>query len=72
MDLSTVDGAKAARGAMVAVLSSLRTAYRSLNTPAASPGAAGTNAGPPASAYQMNQIANYQLALNMLGGGVQA
>lgn len=69
MDLSTADGAKAARGAMVAVLSSLRTAYRNLNTPA--PVTTGTtqNAGPPVSTYQLNQISNYQLALNMLGGG---
>jgi len=72
MDLSTVAGAKAARGAMVAVLSSLRTAYRNLNTPPTTATTTGTNAGGPASAYQMNQIANYQLALNMLGGGTQA
>jgi hypothetical protein len=72
MDLSTAAGAKAARGAMVAVLSSLRGAYRSLNTPATTAAVTGTNSGGPASAYQMNQIANYQLALNMLGGGTQA
>jgi hypothetical protein len=72
MNLSTVTGAKAARGAMVAVLSSLRTAYRNLNTPATATPAAGTTSGGPASAYQLNQIANYQLALNMLGGGTQA
>jgi hypothetical protein len=70
MDLSTVDGAKAARGAMVAVLSSLRTAYRSLNTPATAASAATSSASSgPASTYLTNQIANNQLALNMLGGG---
>jgi hypothetical protein len=72
MDLSTTAGAKAARGAMVAVLSSLRTAYRNLNTPPTTTKGTAQNAGPPASAYQMNQIANYQLALGMLGGGTSA
>lgn len=72
MDLSTAAGAKAARGTMVAVLSSLRTAYRNLNAPPTTAKGTAQNAGPPASAYQMNQIANYQLALNMLGGGTSA
>jgi hypothetical protein len=73
MDLSTVAGAKAARGTMVAVLSSLRTAYRNLNTPVTTASAAtGANSGGTVSAYQRNQIANYNLALSMLGGGTQA
>ena len=72
MDLSTVAGAKAARGAMVAVLSSLRTAYRNLNTPKTPASTTGNTSGGPASAYITNQVANYQLALNMLSGGTTA
>ncbi len=67
-----VDDIDANLVALEAVLSSLRTAYRNLNTPPTTATTTGTNAGGPASAYQMNQIANYQLALNMLGGGTQA
>ncbi|HTO39788.1 MAG TPA: hypothetical protein VL026_02335, partial [Rhizomicrobium sp.] len=66
-DLSTATGAKAARASMVAVLSSLRTAYRNLNTPQTQTAA---SAAKPLSAtnssYARNQIANYQLALSML------
>ncbi len=69
MDLSTVAGAKAARGTMVAVLSSLRTAYRTLNTPQTAATTTGNTSSGPAPAYLTNQVANYQLALNMLGGG---
>ena len=69
MDLSTVAGAKAARGTMVAVLSSLRTAYRSLNTPVATSSATTNNSSGPAPAYLTSQIANYQFALNLLTGG---
>jgi len=69
MDLSTTAGAKAARGAMVAVLSSLRTAYRSLNTPPTTASTTTNTSSGPASAYLTNQVANYQLALSMLGGG---
>lgn len=66
-DLTTAAGAKAARASMVAVLSSLRTAYRNLNTPQT---ATTANAAKPLSttnaSYARNQIADYQLALNML------
>lgn len=69
MDLSTVAGAKAARGTMVAVLSSLRTAYRNLNAPPSTGSATTNNSSGPAPAYLSSQIANYKFALNMLTGG---
>lgn len=72
MDLSTADGAKAARGAMVAVLSSLRTAYRNLNAPPSTASAATNASSGQAPSYLTNQIANYQFALNMLTGGTTA
>jgi hypothetical protein len=68
MDISTVAGAKAARGTMVAVLASLRSAYRSLNTPPTTATSVGKNAGGTAPAYLTSQVANYSLALSMLGG----
>lgn len=73
MKLSTTEDAKSARGTMVAVLSALRTAYRNLNSPTGtSSSASDANKGTPVSPYQKNQLANYQLALNMLSGGMSA
>ncbi len=72
LDLSTADGAKAARAEMVAVLSTLRTAYRQSNTPDPIGGTTSQKPSKPVPAYLQSQLANYNFALNMLGGGRSA
>lgn len=68
MDISTASGAGAARAQLLNVLSAIRNAYRTTNTPATSAGAATQSSGP-APAYLTSQVANYTLALNMMMAG---
>ena len=70
LDLSTPDGAKAASDAMLAAMSTVRSAYTNLknaNQPkaAANPGKTGGTV----PAYLTSQIASYQAALDRLTGG---
>jgi hypothetical protein len=69
MDISTQTGAGAARAELLNVLSAVRNAYRTSNTPASSPSTATAQSSGPAPAYLTSQLANYTLALNVLGGG---
>jgi hypothetical protein len=69
MDLSTATGAGAARAQLLNVLSNIRTAYRTSNTPASSTSTTATQSTGTAPAYLTAQVANYTLALNMLTGG---
>jgi hypothetical protein len=66
LDLSSKMGADMARSQLLTVLSSLQGTYQKTNTP---PPAAtvGNNSGS-ASQYQSAQLANYNLALSLLGG----
>jgi hypothetical protein len=65
LDLSTRDGAKAARGQMLAVMSALRTAYRKINTPVAD-AFHNTQSGKAAPSYLTSQLGTYQYALAQL------
>lgn len=70
MDLSTTVSAKAASAAMLAAMSTIRSAYNSLKT-ASQPAAAAKpgKTGGTVPAYLTSQIASYQAALNRLTGG---
>ncbi|HEY4113521.1 MAG TPA: hypothetical protein VGM17_05610 [Rhizomicrobium sp.] len=69
MDISTQTGAGAARAELLNVLSAVRNAYRTSNTPASSTSTAAAQSSGPAPAYLTSQLANYTLALNVLGTG---
>lgn len=68
LDISTRTGANMARTQLLAVLSSLQSTYQTTNAPPSSNTAIGNTTGK-ASAYQTSQMANYNLALGLLGGG---
>ncbi|HEX2593444.1 MAG TPA: hypothetical protein VHL34_18220 [Rhizomicrobium sp.] len=68
LDISTKDGAKAARSQLLAVEGALRTAYRKINTPVTT-AYTNTQSGQAAPAYLTSQLGTYNLALAMLGGG---
>jgi hypothetical protein len=70
-DLSTKDGAKAARAQLLSVEGALRTAYRKINTPVTQ-AFSNTQTGKAAPAYLTSQLGTYNLALSMLGGGTTA
>jgi hypothetical protein len=55
-----------ARTNLLAVLSSIQSAYQTTNKPPAPPAALGNNSGT-ASAYQTGLLGNYNLALSLLG-----
>jgi hypothetical protein len=65
LDLSTKDGAKAARGAMIAIESALRSAWRKINTPATQT-FSNTQSGKQAPSYLTSQLGTYQYALAQL------
>jgi hypothetical protein len=69
MDISTATSAGAARAQLLNVLSNIRTAYRTSNTPPSPASTTSSQSSGPAPAYLTNQVANYTLALNMLTGG---
>jgi len=66
MDISTATGAGAARAQLQNILSAIRNAYRSSNTPPSATSSTTTQSSGPAPAYLTAQVANYTLALNML------
>lgn len=67
LDISTKTGAGSARAQLLNALTAIRDAYRTSNAPAnAAP--LGNNSGT-APAYLTNQVASYNLALNLLQGG---
>jgi hypothetical protein len=66
MDISTQTGAGAARAELLNVLSAVRNAYRTSNTPVSSTSGASTQPSGPAPAYLASQIASYSIALTML------
>lgn len=67
LDITSKAGIKTAMDELTAALSVIRTAYRDLES-AAKPKSAQSQASGPVPAYLTNQIANYQAALDRLGG----
>lgn len=71
MDISTKTGADLARSTLLGVLSKIQSAYQTSNAPPPSTSSTptGNQAAPSAtiSAYQQNQLGNYNLALSLLG-----
>ena len=67
MDISTTKDAGAARAQLQNILTNIRNAYRTSNTPPAPAASTNTQTGP-APAYLTAQVANYQLALSMFPG----
>jgi hypothetical protein len=66
-DLSTKTGADVARSQLLGVLSKIQTAYQKTNAPAALPTGPGITNGS-VSPYLTSQLANYNLALGLMGG----
>lgn len=66
LSIATRTGAGAARAELLNVMSAIQKTYRTTNTPAAAPGTANTQSGGTVSPYTSAQLANYNLALNML------
>jgi hypothetical protein len=69
LDISTADGRKAALANLSQAMSSIRSAYRDLQTAASPKSTVKAGATGPVPAYLTNQIANYQAALDRLTGG---
>ena len=71
LDISTKTGADLARSTLLGVLSKIQSAYQTSNAPPPSTSTtpAGNQAAPSStiSAYQQNQLGNYNLALSLLG-----
>src|SRR6185437_5203698 len=67
-DLTTKTGADLARSQLLGVLSKIQSAYQTTNKPPTSPTTPGNTSGT-ASAYLTSQLASYNLALGLLGGG---
>ena len=67
LDISTKMGADMARSQLLTVLSNLQKTYQTANTPVQTNTAVGNTTGT-ASPYQSAQLANYSLALSLLGG----
>jgi hypothetical protein len=70
LDISTKTGADLARSTLLGVLSKIQNAYQTSNAPPPSTSTTpGNQAAPSAtiSAYQQNQLGNYNLALSLLG-----
>ncbi len=66
LDISSRTGANFARTNLLAVLSSIQSAYQTTNAPPAPPPQPGNNHGT-VSAYQTALLGNYNLALSLLG-----
>ena len=66
LDISSRTGANAARSQLLAVLSALQSTYQTENKPEVSTTTVGNTSGK-ASSYQTAQLANYSLALSLLG-----
>ena len=69
MDITTAVDAGAARAQLLNVLTAIQKAYQTTNTPASSTGGTGsTTSTGTATPYAQSQLANYNLALSLLGG----
>src|SRR6185369_1170961 len=68
LDISSKTGANMARTNLLAVLSSIQSAYQTTNKPPTPPPAPGNNSGT-ASTYQTALLGDYNLALSLLGSG---
>ena len=66
LDISTRTGANTARAQLLGVLSSLQSTYQTSNK-ADAPATVGQQ-GPAVTTFQTSQLANYSLALSLLGG----
>jgi hypothetical protein len=66
LDISSTTDAGAAKATLLNVLSSIRNAYRTVNTPASTTAAASTQSSGTVPAYLTAQLANYNIALSML------
>jgi hypothetical protein len=66
LDISTKTGADLARSQLLGVLSALQSTYQTTNTPASTTTTVGNTSGK-ATNYQTSQLANYSLALSLLG-----
>jgi hypothetical protein len=71
LDIATATGAGAARAQLLNVLSAIRNAYRTTNTPATA-ATASTQSSGTAPAYLTAQVANYSAALSMLESNSQS
>jgi hypothetical protein len=68
LDITNATDAGAAGATLLNVLSAIRNAYRTTNTPAASTSTTTAQSGAPVSTLLQSQIANYSLALSLLTG----
>ena len=66
-DISTASGGGAARAQLLSVLSTIQKIYQTENTPASTASPVGNTSGQ-VSAFQTAQLANYSLALSIMGG----
>jgi hypothetical protein len=67
LDLTSAKDATSARTQLQSVLTAIRSAYRSSNTPAsATTGTPSSNQNGPVPSYLTNQVANYSLALSLM------
>jgi hypothetical protein len=66
LDISTKTGADLARSQLLGVLSALQSTYQTTNKPASTTTTVGNTSGK-ATNYQTSQLANYSLALSLLG-----
>ncbi len=71
LDIATATGAGAARAQLLNVLSAIRNAYRTTNTPATT-ATVSTQSNGTAPAYLTAQVANYSAALSMLESNSQS
>jgi hypothetical protein len=67
LDISTKTGADLARSQLLGVLSALQSTYQTTNNPPSTTPTVGNTSGT-ATGYQTSQLANYSLALSLLGG----
>jgi hypothetical protein len=66
LDISTKMGADMARSTLLQVLSNIQSTYQTTNAPPPAPAAPGNNSGT-ANAATASQLANYSLALSLMG-----
>jgi hypothetical protein len=69
MDITTAVDARSTYTQLLSVLTAIQKAYQTTNTPVLAATAKGTNNGGTVSAFMQSQLANYDLALNILTGG---
>jgi len=67
LDISTKTGADLARSQLLGVLSALQSTYQTTNNPPSTTTTTVGNTSGKATNYQTSQLANYSLALSLLG-----